>query len=78
MKPDLTGLLFYYSGSFAIIVAMEDDRLGMIPAVFIPSLEIDGGYTHCTFTERLRIEKLALFKKARCIRNVHAVYTYIK
>lgn len=71
MKPDLTGLLFYYSGSFAIIVAMKT-------AGIIPSLEIDGGYTHCTFTERLRIEKLALFKKARCIRNVHAVYTYIK
>lgn len=50
----------------------------MIPAVFIPSLEIDGGYTYYTFAERLGIEKLALFKKAGCIRNVHAVYTYIK
>ena len=43
MKPDLTGLLFYYSGSFAIFVCNEDDRLGMIPAVFIPSPKIDGG-----------------------------------
>ena len=65
-------------GKFRYHCCNEDDRLGMIPAVFIPSLEIDGGYTHCTFAERLRIEKLALFKKERCIRNVHAVYTYIK
>ena len=65
-------------GKFRYHCCNEDDRLGMIPAVFIPSLEIDGGYTHCTFAERLGIEKLALFKKARCIRNVHAVYTYIK
>ena len=57
-------------GKFRYHCCNEDDRLGMIPAVFIPSLEIDGGYTHCTFAERLRIEKLALFKKARC--------TYIK
>ena len=46
-------------GKFRYHCCNEDDRLGMIPAVFIPSLEIDGGYTHCTFTERLRIEKLA-------------------
>lgn len=65
-------------GKFRYHCCNEDARLGMIPAVFIPSLEIDGGYTYYTFAERLGIEKLALFKKAGCIRNVHAVYTYIK
>lgn len=33
-------------GKFRYHCCNEDDRLGMIPAVFIPSLEIDGGYTH--------------------------------
>ena len=65
-------------GKFRYHCYNEDARLGMIPAVFIPSLKIGGGYTYCTFAERLGIEKLALFKKARCIRNVHAVYAYIK
>jgi hypothetical protein len=65
-------------GKFRYLCCNEDDRLGMIPAVFIPSPKIDGGYTYCTFAERLGIDKLALFKKARCIRNVHAVYAYIK
>ena len=49
-------------GKFRYHCCNEDDRLGMIPAVFIPSLEIDGGYTHCTFAERLGT-KLALFKE---------------
>lgn len=57
-------------GKFRYHCCNEDDRLGMIPAVFIPSLEIDGGYTHCTFAERLRIEKLALFKR----QDVYAMF----
>ena len=43
-------------GKFRYHCCNEDDRLGMIPAVFIPSLEIDGGYTHCTFAERLEVK----------------------
>lgn len=54
-------------GKFRYHCCNEDDRLGMIPAVFIPSLEIDGGYTHCTFAERLGIENWHFSKKTRCI-----------
>lgn len=57
-------------GKFRYHCCNEDDRLGMIPAVFIPSLEIDGGYTHCTFAERLGIENLHFSKR----QDVYAMF----
>ena len=63
-------------GKFRYLCCNEDDRLGMIPAVFIPSPKIDGGYTYCTFAERLDTENWQFFDKQDGWCNAHVVCLY--